>query len=103
MSDLGLSGEVSDVTLHWFDLAEDLRVTGISAEVCWEYIDLVRNVFPSQKIWPVGYIDNVFGYLPTQDMLSEGGYEVAGFRKAFGIRGEFVENLEETVKKLVLS
>jgi hypothetical protein len=42
-------------------------------------------------------------YLPTAAMLCEGGYEVEGFREPFGIKGEFVNNLEEVIEKLVLS
>lgn len=102
LSSLGLSGEISTITCHWFDLAEQLRVTGISAEPCWEYMQMVQRIFPGKVIWPVGYIDNVFGYLPTRAMLSEGGYEVTEFRKRFGINGEFVQNLEEVIEKLVL-
>ncbi len=103
LSALGLSGETAAITCHWFDLAERMRVIGISAEVCWEYAQSIRRAFPAQTIWPVGYIDSVFGYLPTQAMLREGGYEVAGFRKLFGIKGEFVGNIEEVIEALVSS
>ncbi len=103
LSTLGLSGETPALTVHWFDLAERLRVVGISAEACWEYADLLKRAFPGKTVWPVGYIDSVFGYLPTQSMLREGGYEVTGFREAFGIKGEFVANLEQIVKELVQS
>lgn len=103
LSALGLSGETAALTCHWFDLAEQLRVVGISAEPCWEYTHLIKSTFPDRTIWPVGYVDSVFGYLPTQAMLSEGGYEVTGFRKRFGIKGEFVGNLEEVIQGLVSS
>jgi hypothetical protein len=103
LSALGLSGQTPALTFHWFDFADRLRVTGMSAETCWEYTHLMKRVFPSRTIWPVGYIDSVFGYLPTAAMLCEGGYEVEGFREPFGIRGEFVNNLEEVIEKLVLS
>jgi hypothetical protein len=103
LSVLGLSGETSSLTCHWFDLAEGLRVVGISAEPCWEYVHLVKRIFSGKTIWPVGYIDSVFGYLPMQSMLSEGGYEVTGFRRPFGIKGDFVANLEKVVVELLSS
>jgi hypothetical protein len=34
-------------------------------------------------------------------MLSEGGYEVTGFRRAFGVKGEFVADLERVIAELV--
>lgn len=103
LSALGLSGETSALTVHWFDLAEHLRVIGISAEACWGYSNLLKRIFPGKTVWPVGYIDSVFGYLPTESMLREGGYEVTGFREPFGITGEFVGNLEQVVEQLVQS
>lgn len=94
---LGLSGEVGQVTFHSFDLDENLRFVGISAEVCWEYAALINGSLAGKMIWPVGYIDNVYGYLPTKAMLAEGGYEVRGFMKSFGIKGEFVANIDEII------
>ena len=99
LSSLGLSGEISRLTLHSFEFDEKLRIVGISAEVCWEYAKLIRRALPGKTIWPVGYIDTVFGYLPTDAMLPESGYEVDGFKKAFGITGKFVPNLEEIITK----
>jgi hypothetical protein len=99
---LGLSGEVGQVTFHSFDLDENLRFVGISAEVCWEYAALINGSLAGKMIWPVGYIDNVYGYLPTKAMLADGGYEVREFMKPFGIKGEFVANIEEIIIKAVL-
>jgi hypothetical protein len=73
----------------------------ISAEVCWEWAELVQRAFPGKTIWPVGYIDRVFGYLPTQAMLPEGGYEITGFQRSFGITGEFIANLDEIITKSI--
>jgi hypothetical protein len=99
LSALGISGEIGQVTFHWFDLDEELRVVGISAEVCWEYAGLIESAFPGKTIWPVGYIDSVYGYLPTKAMLAEGGYEVSGFMRPFGIEGSFVADIDETIIK----
>ena len=101
LSTLGLSGRISELTVHCLQLAADFKLLGLSAEVCWEYVDLAKGMFPSGTVWPVGYIDYVFGYLPTEAMLSEGGYEVTGFRRAFGITGEFIGNLGERIRVLL--
>jgi hypothetical protein len=39
--------------------------------------------------WPVGCLDDVYGYLPTDEQVRRGGYEVDGFRAAFGLKGRF--------------
>jgi hypothetical protein len=36
-----------------------------------------------------GYCGDVFGYLPLPIQVSEGGYEVSNFQRAFGMRGRF--------------
>jgi hypothetical protein len=101
LSTLGVSGDISELICHLFELDEKLSVVGISAEVCWEWAELVQRAFAGKTIWPVGYVDRVFGYLPTQAMLAEGGYEITGFKHSFGIRGEFVANLDEIITKAI--
>ena len=51
LSVLGVSGETPGLTVHGFDLSEQLRVVGISAEPCWEYAHLVERIFPGKTIW----------------------------------------------------
>lgn len=101
LSALGLSGETDKLTFHLLEIDEKLCMICISAEVCWEYADVVRRTFAGKTIWPVGYVDSVFGYLPTQAMLSEGGYEVTGFQRSFGIKGEFVADLDKIIIKSI--
>jgi hypothetical protein len=42
-----------------------------------------------------GYANGVFGYLPTDLQIQQGGYEVNGFMKYFGTKGSFVKNIEK--------
>jgi hypothetical protein len=101
LSALGLSGEIDKVTFHSFELSEDIEVVGISAEVCWEYAALLEHGLAGKTLWPLGYIDSVYGYLPTTAMLAEGGYEVSGFMQSFGIKGEYIHNIEEIIIRVV--
>ena len=97
LSELGLSGETPTLAVHSLDIGEQLKIVCISAEACWGYADLAKRCFTGKTIWPVGCIDRVFGYLPMNSMLPEGGYEVTGYKQSFGIKGDFVSNLEEIV------
>lgn len=94
---LGLSGEPDKLTFHSFELGGNLRVVGISAEVCWEYADLLKRALAGKTVWPVGYIDSVYGYLPTRAMVAEGGYEVSGFFQWGGVKGKFVDDIDEII------
>lgn len=98
LSALGLYGETPALSIHSLELGEELKVVCISAEVCWGYASLIKRHFAGKTIWPVGYIDRVYGYLPTDSMLPESGYEVTGFKHLFGIKGEFCPNLEEIIR-----
>lgn len=97
LAKLGITGEIERLGLHSVEIHEKLLIIGISAEVCWEYAELVRRRFPHAIVWPLGYTDSVFGYLPTGSMVTEGGYETDAFMQPFGIRGKFVSNVDEVV------
>jgi hypothetical protein len=82
------------VTFHAVSLGEPLAIVGVSAEVVTEYGSVVRRYFADRLVIPVGYIDEVYGYLPTARMLEEGGYEVEWFLEAFGLDGHLQPDLE---------
>jgi hypothetical protein len=82
------------VTLQHLRLAPGLGIAAISAEPVAEYASAPRL---SGVVLPVGYIDTVFGYLPTARMLGERGYEDGGFMEAFGLSGGFRPELERVV------
>lgn len=102
LSSLGISGKADPLIVHTLRISTDLILVGISAEVSWEYYDLIQAKLSASYVWPVGYIDHAFGYLPTSKMLPEGGYEVSRFMRAFGISGEFQPSVDETVLKTLL-
>jgi hypothetical protein len=43
---------------------------------------------PGVRVY-AGYCGDVFGYLPLPEQVDEGGYEVCGFQRSFGMRGRF--------------
>ncbi len=58
-------------------------VTAIAEFFCRSVDDLV-----------IGYEGDVFGYLPVDVMIAEGGYEVFGFTKAFDLHGHWKTGLD---------
>ena len=42
---------------------------------------------------------NIFGYLPSEKQIVNGGYEVDGFKSWAELEGKFTNNLEEVIKK----
>jgi len=99
--EIGLRSQ-KELRLQEIWLGSDLVVSGLSAEVAVEYVELLRNLrFPARVI-PVGCVGDVYGYLPVDSMVPEGGYEVRGFVSRFGLRGRFVPNVTRVVEEKLL-
>ena len=84
----------------WF--GSDLVISGLSAEVAVEYVELLRKLRAPAHVIPVGCVGDVYGYLPVDAMVPEGGYEVRGFVPRFGLRGHFVSNVTSIVEEKLL-
>jgi hypothetical protein len=82
------------VCAHKLDIGTHIQVLGMSAEMVVEYVERVRSVFNSKLLFCVGCTDGVFGYVPTSEMLLEGGYEAAGFLPYFSLLGRFLPGIE---------
>jgi hypothetical protein len=72
-----------------------------SAEPVNEYLKKLRNVFKDTDIICVGYMGDVFGYLPVNNMIKYGGYEVEDFFKLFNIDGRYKEKIESKLLKKI--
>ena len=88
------ASDARTVVFHGIVLADHVAIIGISAEVVTEYGALVRREFSQYLTIPVGYIDEVYGYLPTARMLEEGGYEVSWFLESFELEGPLHPEIE---------
>ncbi len=77
------------IEFHGLSLGPDLRFLTVSAEPVAELGPLV-----AENTILVGYEGDVFGYLPTDAMISEGGYEGGGFIPLFHLDGYLVRNVD---------
>lgn len=78
----------------------DFGVFGIGAEVSSQYHSKIAKLLPSGFILS-GHFGEVFGYLPTDSQLDQGGYEVAGFSEFFSLQGCFKGKIEKTINSYV--
>lgn len=100
--ELGLRSD-KRLTYQQVALGRDLAVCALSAEVAVEYVDRLRAALPCAAIIPVGCAEDVFGYLPVDEMISGGGYEVRGFLRRFGLRGKFRRDVGGIVERRLLA
>ena len=70
------------------------RIIALSCEPVTAIADLVDAGADDLVL---GYEGDVFGYLPTEAMVAEGGYEPWGSLKSFGLRGAFKPGLDARV------
>jgi hypothetical protein len=82
-----------------WQFGRDLTLVGLSGEVVVDYVtDLEKALGPNQ-LWIAAYCNDVFGYLPSARVLSEGGYETRGLYS--GGPGLFDAKAEEVVVQKV--
>jgi hypothetical protein len=89
--------EPRELTISRFELADTLQLLALSAEVVVEYGTSLTRLFPELQSIPVGCAGDVYGYLPTQRMVGEGGYEAEDFLESFGLAGRFRPTAEQAV------
>jgi len=85
--DLGIrraaSSEAVPVQVVGIEVGPDMAIVAISAEVVAEYAADVRSRRP--YVMPVGCVGDSFGYLPTDKIALEGGYEGGDFCASFNL------------------
>lgn len=101
LAELGPRTEGRDLNVQEVMLGDDLRIFGISAEIVVGYVDVLARSRAPADVIPVGCIDGVPGYLPTSDMVAQGGYEAGGFMRLFRVRGGYRPDVTDAVERLV--
>jgi hypothetical protein len=72
--------EQGELVLQRLALGDWLELVGGNAEFCSPWL---RWHVPGRKLVHVGYLGHVFGYLPNDAQVREGGYEASGHFVAF--------------------
>jgi hypothetical protein len=98
LREIGLKSQ-KELRLQEIWLGTDLVISGLSAEVAVEYVEVLRKLRAPARVIPVGCIGDVYGYLPVDAMVPEGGYEVRGFVPRFGLRGRFSPNITSVIEE----
>ena len=67
-----------DASVALWQFGRDLTLVGLSGEVVAGYVPLIEQTIGPGHLWIAAYCNDVFGYLPTDSILREGGYETRG-------------------------
>jgi neutral ceramidase len=82
-----------------WQFGEDLTLVGLSGEVVVDYVPLLEKALRPNKLWIAAYCNDVYGYLPSARVISEGGYETRGLYS--GGAGFFDAKAEEVLVRKV--
>tara|TARA_B110000285_G_scaffold230594_1_gene297505 strand:+ start:693 stop:1973 length:1281 start_codon:yes stop_codon:yes gene_type:complete len=98
LKSLGIEVEdINSLQFRQIKIGQDFAFYTISAEPVGKYSEIFNSNINDKFAICTGYTDSVFGYLPMQSQVTEGGYESEGFFDAFLVRGQFNNKIEKTV------
>ncbi len=92
------AGGTGDKPLRWHCVDfGGFRLIGANAEPVIGYRKLMETMSENTPLLTAGCLDQTHGYLPTELMLKQGGYEVDGFRPLFDYPTRFEPGIENAV------
>ena len=89
--------ESQKIPLQVWRFGSDLTLVALGGEVVVDYALRLRRDHPRDNVWPVGYANDVFGYVPSRRVLEEGGYEGGGSLLYYGRPGPFDATVEDRI------
>jgi len=80
-------------------LGRDFTLVALGGEVVVDYALRIKRSYPRENMVVAGYSHDVMGYIPSQRILREGGYEAVESMIYYGQPGPFQPDVEERVMK----
>ncbi len=74
--DMGRLPETYPMPIHTWQFGEQLTWVFLGGEVVVDYQFQIEKELPTRETWVAAYTDDVFAYVASERMRSEGGYEV---------------------------
>ncbi len=77
---------------------DDLTMIALAGEVVVDYSLRLKAELAGAPVWVMGYTNDVFGYVPSERVLQEGGYEAKGAILYYGtMPTPFLPSVEELI------
>ena len=104
LDELDTHGEIKTVFDHFpiqvAQFGNDLTLVGLCGEAVVDYSLRCKKELSDKSgnaVWVAGYCNDVFGYLPSERVLREGGYEAGGAMRYTTFPGPFDESVESRI------
>jgi len=79
-----------------------LTLIALSGEVVVDYDYRLKRELPNERLWNAAYCNDVFAYVPSMRILTEGGYEADASIIYYGLPTRFAPAVEDTLINKVL-
>jgi putative membrane-bound dehydrogenase-like protein len=79
----------------------DLAWVILGGEVVVDYALRLKREYDPGRVWPVAYANDVPGYIPSERILAEGGYEGGGAMVWYGQPGRLATGVEDLVHRQI--
>jgi hypothetical protein len=83
--------------LQAVQLGGAVTLVALGGEVVVGYGLQLKQQLGEESTWPVAYANDVFAYIPTKEILSEGGYEADRSQIYYGLPGAWAPAIEATI------
>lgn len=84
-----------------FRFGRDLTLVAIGGELVVDYSLRLKRELPDQRLWVAGYANDVFAYVPSMRILTEGGYEADFNLIYYDIPTRFAPETEDLLVKRI--
>lgn len=88
--------------LQLLRFGDTFTLIGMSGETCVDYALRLRRELPDARLWIAGYCNDIFAYVPSMRILTEGGYEADFNLIYYGFPTRFAPDIEDILVKKVL-
>jgi hypothetical protein len=83
--------------LQAVQLGDTVTLVALGGEVVVGYGLQLKERLGAETTWTVGYANDVFAYIPTREILAEGGYEADRSQVYYGMPGPWAPEIEATI------
>jgi hypothetical protein len=84
-----------------WQLGKELTLIAIGGEVVVDYAYRLKREIKGGELWVAGYANDVFAYVPSVRILTEGGYEADFNLIYYGLPTRFSNDVEEVLVKKI--
>lgn len=80
-----------------FQIGNEVTLVALAGEVAVGYALRLKKELGADGLWVVGYANDVFAYIPTVQILNEGGYEAEGAMIYYDLPTRFTSDVEDKI------